>query len=52
MGESSPPGGRDSKRTPADEVELKKSLRGIRKVVGGFRSEVRRKRNKNALWKF
>ena len=52
MDESSPPESQDSGRTPADEVELKKSLRGIKKAVSKFWNEIRRRRNKNALWKF
>lgn len=39
-------------QTPADEVELKKSLKSIRKTLSNFWSEVRRRKNKNALWKF
>ena len=48
----SQPEGQDSKREPADEVELKKSIRGIKRALSNFWNEVRRRRNKNALWKF
>jgi len=44
--------GRDSKREPADEIELKKSLRSIRRILISFWSEICRRRNRNALWKF
>ncbi len=39
-------------RTPADEVEIKKSVRGIKRVISGFLSEFRRRRNRNFLWRF
>jgi len=53
MEENSPPPERkDSKQTPADEVEIRKSLRAIKKALRNFWSEVRRRRNKNVLWKF
>lgn len=40
------------KQTPADEVEIKKSIRGIKRVISGFWNEFRRKRNRNSLWRF
>ena len=51
MDESSAPG-RDSERTPADEIELRKTFRGIKRKLSSLRNEIRRRRNKNALWKF
>ena len=39
-------------QTPADEVEIKKSLKGIKRFISGFLNEFRRKRNKNSLWRF
>ena len=39
-------------QTPADEAELKKSLKSIRRVLNSFWSDIRRRRNRNALWKF
>jgi hypothetical protein len=47
MGKELPTG-----RTPADEVEFKRFFSRIRKALAGLRSDLRRKRNKNALWKF
>jgi hypothetical protein len=44
--------GRDSKREPVDEIELKKSLRSIIRALNDFWDEVCRRRNRNALWKF
>jgi len=53
MEENSPPAERkDSKRTPADEAEFRKSFRKAKKKLQSIRSEIRRRRNKNVLWKF
>jgi hypothetical protein len=49
---SSPPEQQNPRREPADEIEIKKSIRSIRRALSNFWNEVRRRRNKNALWKF
>ena len=40
------------KTAPADEAEFRKSLRKAKKRLESIRSEIRRRRNKNPLWKF
>jgi hypothetical protein len=51
--EKKQPAGRELQgRTPADEVELKKSVSRARKAFRNLSSELKRRRNKNALWKF
>jgi hypothetical protein len=52
MGEEQPGSREAQSRTPADEVEIKKSFRKIRKALGSLIDELKRRRNKNALWKF
>lgn len=52
MGKEPPARSEGSVKTPADEVEIKKSFRGIKKVISGFLNEFHRKRNRNSLWKF
>ncbi len=52
MGKKLPAGRERFNKTPADEVEIKKSVSRARKVLSSFRNEFRRRRNKNALWKF
>ncbi|HJW97011.1 MAG TPA: hypothetical protein VJ485_02505 [archaeon] len=40
------------KSVPADEAEFRKSFRKAKKKLEGIRKEIRRRRNKNPLWKF
>ncbi|MCX6814092.1 MAG: hypothetical protein NTY20_00345 [Candidatus Aenigmarchaeota archaeon] len=39
-------------QTPADEIELKKSLRSIIRALNDFWDEICKRKNRNALWKF
>jgi len=40
------------KSVPADEKEFRKSFRKVKKRLRAVRNEIRRRRNRNPLWKF
>jgi hypothetical protein len=40
------------KPVPADEAEFRKSFGKLKERLDSLRNEIRRRRNKNVLWKF